>query len=129
MESSWHGDYESDSESLDNDMDDPLRSGNSPLCIGHYACSIHHCALVKIRSKRFTIYHFISQYIAAFFCQLLVFFLAYNHVNFLYHFHSVQYMHVYLALQLDLLEIWFEYINEGSQLFVGVLHLLYYFDI
>jgi hypothetical protein len=26
VDSSWHGDYESDSESLDNDMDDPLRS-------------------------------------------------------------------------------------------------------
>ncbi|CAB4022545.1 Hypothetical predicted protein, partial [Paramuricea clavata] len=26
VESSWHGDYESDSESLDNDVDDPLRT-------------------------------------------------------------------------------------------------------
>jgi hypothetical protein len=30
VESSWHGDYESDSESLDNDVDDPLRSGITP---------------------------------------------------------------------------------------------------
>lgn len=28
VESSWHGDYESDSESIDNEMDDPLRSEN-----------------------------------------------------------------------------------------------------